>query len=157
MGILQQYWNAFGKYHSWKLPDGHVARVPVVETVEKNIEIDEFDHMKFAFRAQLIQPKVSSRSLAANIIHSIDGWIVREMVKKAHQQGFWMAPIHDCFYSSPNHMNQVRENYIAIMQRIAKNNLVSSILSDIAGYKVNYYKREYDLHIWIGNSEYALS
>lgn len=157
MGIFQQYWNAFGEFHSWKLPDGHIARVPVVETLEKNLEIDEFDHMRFAFRAQVIQPKVHSRSLAANIVHSIDGWIVREMVRMAWKQGFWMAPIHDCFYASPNHMNQVRENYVHILQRIAQKNLVSDILSDIAGYRVLYHKRSYNLHLHIAKAEYALS
>jgi hypothetical protein len=157
MGIFQQYWNPFAKFHSWKLPDGHIARVPVIQTLEKSLEVDEFEHMRFAFRAQVIQPKATSRSLAANIVHSIDGWIVREMVKKAYEQGFWMAPIHDCFYASPNYMNQVRQNYLTILQRLSKMNLVSSILSDIAGQQVMYCKKSYDLFTFIADAEYALS
>lgn len=157
MGIFQKYWDAFGEYHQWTLPDGHVARVPVVQTLDKNLEIDECDHMRFAYRAQVIAPKVTSRSLAANIVHSLDGWVVRQMVKAAHQQGFWMAPIHDCFYASPNYMNQVRANYIKIMQWLANNSQVSPILSEISGRKVFYEPKSNTLGSLIAQSEYALS
>ena len=157
MQIFQQYWNSFGTYHAWRLPDGHVARVPVVKTLEKNIEVDECDHMRFAYRAQVIEPKVTSRALAANIVHSIDGWIVRQMVRAADQQGFWLAPIHDCFYTSPNNMNQVRRNYLIIMEWLANNSQVSAILSDIAKRKVVYTPRSTNLGTLIRDSEYALS
>ena len=157
MQIFQQYWNPFGTLHSWRLPDGHIARVPVVETLEKNLEIDEFEHMRFAYRAQVIQPKITSRALAANIVHSVDGWIVRQMVQAAEQQGFWLAPIHDCFYTSPNYMNQVRSNYIRIMEWLANNSQVSPILSDIARRKVAYTPLSRTLGALIRESEYPLS
>jgi len=157
MGVLQSYWRADVEYHSWKLPDGHIARVPVTQTVEKSLEIDELDHMRFAYRALMLCPKAQSRALAANIVHSIDGWIVRMMVRAARKQGFWMAPIHDCFYASPNNMNQIRENYLTIMQWIAKSDMVSNILTDISGHYVPYVKHSYTLHHDIANAEYALS
>lgn len=157
MGVFQSHWRSDVEHHSWRLPDGHVARVPVTETVEKSLEIDEFDHMRYAYRSTILKPQVSSRSLAANIVHSVDGWVVRMMVRAAAQQGFWLAPIHDCFYTSPNYMNQVRENYVTIMQWIAKRNLVSSILSDISGYHVAYTKEQDDISHLIASAEYALS
>jgi DNA-directed RNA polymerase len=157
MGIFQSYWNPFVEYHQWTLPDGHVAKVPVTETVEKSLEIDEFDHMRFAYRASLLHPKAQSRALAANIVHSIDGWIVRMMVRAAEKQGFWLAPIHDCFYTSPNYMDQVRQNYLTIMQWIAKSNLVSTILTELCGNPVAYNKYSYTLHHDIAKAEYALS
>ena len=157
MDVLQQYWNSSATKHRWTLPDGHVACVPVTQTVEKNLEIDECDHMRFAYRAKVITPKIRSRSLAANIVHSIDGWIVRQMVAAAHQQGFWLAPIHDCFYTSPNNMDKVRQNYITIMQWVANNSQVSKILSEINGKKVTYTPLSTDLGALIAHSEYALS
>jgi hypothetical protein len=157
MGIFQQYWNPFAEYHQWKLPDGHIARVPVIQTVEKNLEIDECDHMRFAYRAQVIKPKTHSRSLAANIVHSLDGWIVRQMVQAAHKQGFWMAPIHDCFYASPNNMDKVRRNYLTIMQWLADNSQVSSILSDITNRKMIYTPKSTTLSTLIKDADYALS
>ena len=157
MGVFQQHWRWDVEYHSWKLPDGHVARIPVTQTIEKSLEIDEFDHLRFAYRSTLLSPKAQSRALAANIVHSIDGWIVRMMVRAARQQGFWLAPIHDCFYTSPNYMNQVRQNYLTIMQWIAKSDLVSNILSQISGYPVPYQKLSYTLDHDMATAEYALS
>jgi len=157
MGIFQSYWNPFAEYHQWTLPDGHIARVPVTKTVEKSLEIDEFNHMRYAYRATLLHSKAKSRALAANIVHSIDGWVVRMMVRAAEKQGFWMAPIHDCFYTSPNYMNQVRQNYLVIMQWIAKSNLVSKILTELCGNPVTYNKHSFTLHHDIANAEYALS
>jgi DNA-directed RNA polymerase len=157
MGILQNYWNPNAEYHRWTLPDVHIAKVPVTQTVEKQLEIDEHDHMRFAYRATIISPAEYSRSLAANIVHSIDGWMVRQMVQAADAQGFWMAPIHDCFYASPKYMNQVRQNYVVLLQWIADNNLVESILSEITGRNVYYRKRSDTLSGYIRNAEYALS
>ena len=157
MGLLQQYWNSYATKHQWTLPDGHIACVPVTQTVEKNIEIDECAHMRFAYRAQVVAPMIRSRSLAANIIHSIDGWIVRQMVSAAHQQGFWLAPIHDCFYTSPNNMDKVRKNYNTIMTWIANSSQVSKILSEIKGSKVTYIPLSHDLGKYITQSEYSLS
>lgn len=157
MAVLQNYWNPYGEFHQWTLPDGHVARVPVVQTVEKSLEIDEYAHMRFAYRAQVVAPMERSRSLAANIVHSIDGWIVRQMVQAAEAQGFWMAPIHDCFFASPNYMQNLRENYVKILKYIANSNMVTDILSEITGFNVNYTKRSNDLAYYIGKAEYALS
>jgi len=157
MGLFQQYWNPHAEYHQWTLPDGHVARVPVTQTVEKDLEIDEYDHMRFSYRAQIVQPKLKSRSLAANIVHSVDAFIVRQMVAAAKEQGYWMAPIHDCFYASPNHMNQIRENYLHIMQWIARSNLVSQILSEISGRNVRYTPKSSTLSQDMADAEYSLS
>lgn len=157
MSLFQEQWNSYATEHQWTLPDGHVARVPVTQTVERSIEIDECEHLRFTYRAKVIAPVIRSRSLAANIVHSVDGWIVRQMVQAAHQQGFWLAPIHDCFYTSPNNMDQVRENYIKIMQWIARNSLVSDILSEIKGSNVPYIPLSRTLSPLMTNAEYALS
>lgn len=157
MGLFQSHWRPDVEYHQWTLPDGHVARVPVTQTIEKYIEIDEMEHMKFAYRSSIVAPKVKSRALAANIVHSIDGWVVRMMVHAAKKQGFWLAPIHDCFYTSPNYMDQVRSNYIKIMQWIAKSNLTTSILSQISGQPEVYQKLSTGLEHHIKHAEYALS
>lgn len=157
MGVFQSYWNPGAEYHQWTLPDGHVARVPVTQTVEKSLEIDELDHMRFAYRTKIVCPKAQSRALAANIVHSVDGWIVRQMVLAAHKQGFWMAPVHDCFFASPNHMNQVRANYVKILAWIAQANLVETILHEISGNYIPYMKHTTNLHQHILGAEYALS
>lgn len=157
MDILQSYWRSDVLHHQWKLPDGHVARVPVTETVDKSLEIDEADHMRVTYRTKVLHEKARSRALAANIIHSIDAMVVRQMVGLAQKNGYWLAPIHDCFYCHPNYMNDVRENYVKIMLWIARNNPLQDILSQIAGYKVRYQPRSSKLACLIPHAEYALS
>ena len=157
MDLLQSQWNSYATEHQWTLPDGHVARVPVTQTVEKSIEIDEADHLRFMYRCKVIAPVIRSRSLAANIVHSLDGWIVRQMVQAADKQGFWLAPIHDCFYTSPQYMNNVRENYLIIMAWLANNNQVEKILSEIKGQRVFYRPHSMTLGRYIHKADYALS
>lgn len=50
MPILKNSWNAYAKEHSWTLPDGFVARVKVLDTEKKTIEVDELDHLKFTYQ-----------------------------------------------------------------------------------------------------------
>lgn len=157
MGIMQRYWNPMAREHRWTLPDGHVACVPVTITTEKSLEIDEAAHLRFIYRTKIVHAKPHSRSLAANIVHSIDGFVVRQMVQAAYKQGFQLAPIHDCFYAHPNYMNQVRENYVKILEWIAKRNLIQRILSELAGYKVAYFPKASKIPQLILQSEYALS
>lgn len=157
MDILQSYWRSDVTHHSWTLPDGHKAVVPVIEIDEKKLEIDELDHMRVTYRTKVLSKKRNSRALAANIVHSIDGWVVRMMVRGAAKRGFWIAPIHDCFYAHPNHMNDVRQLYVEIMTWLSKNNILQSILSDIAGYQVRYNPRQHGLSKLVPSAEYALS
>jgi hypothetical protein len=79
------------------------------------------------------------------------------MVRAAEKQGFWLAPIHDCFYTSPNYMNQVRENYLTIMQWLARSRLTELILTEISGRWQPYDKLSTNLDQHIARAEYALS
>jgi len=112
---VNQYWNPEALEHSWTLPDGHVARVKVTEMVTSNIEVDELDHVRFAYRFEANQPSTLSTSLQPNIIHSIDAYVVREMVRRANVEGFELAHIHDAFTAHPNNMQRARGLYVAIL------------------------------------------
>lgn len=157
MDILQSYWRSDVQHHTWRLPDGHIAHVPVTQTVDKSLEIDELDHMRVNYRTKVLVNKPSSRALAANIIHSIDAFVVRQLVHGAKKKGYWLAPIHDCFYCHPNYMNDVRENYVKCMVWIARNNPLEGILSEIAGYKIRYQPPRNGIDMLIAHAEYALS
>jgi len=57
MPILKNSWNAYTEEHSWVLSDGFRIRAKVLETVEKNIEVDELDHLRFNYRYKTIAGK----------------------------------------------------------------------------------------------------
>lgn len=80
--------------HDWKV-NGHVARILVTDVVTSRVEVDELEHVTFSYRFESNQPSDNYRPLAPRIIHSIDGYVVREMVKRAKELGFQLAHIHD--------------------------------------------------------------
>ena len=157
LNVIQMFWQPTVTHHEWTLPDGHTAFVPVTGTAEKSLEIDELNHLRMAYRTQILGTRTESRALAANVVHSVDGWVARQMVLMAKKQGFWMAPIHDCFYASPKYMNQVRKNYLTLLAWIADNPVLENILRNISNKPVIIRKGSNNLSSAILNAEYALS
>lgn len=154
---IQGCWDTNALKHEWTLPDGHVASVKVMVSVNKKIEVDELDHATFTHRAEVNESDEYGLSLPANVIHSIDGYIVREMLRMARLQGFELLTIHDSFWSSPNYMQNVRKNYATILADIADSDLIKNILDEITGEKEPFTKYSTDLGNEIRTSEYALS
>jgi len=54
-------------------------------------------------------------------------------------------------------MDRVRRNYVTILQWLANSNIVSVILSGLAGRHVGYKRESKDLGSRIKDSEYMLS
>lgn len=157
MSTINQCWNSKALYHEWSTPDGHMAHVKVTDVVDARIEVDELDHTTFTYRYESNRPSTRSTSLCPNYIHSLDGWVAREMVRRAKKQGFQLAHIHDSFWASPNYMNQVRNNYREILAELASSDALKTFIKDVLGQDVNVEKDSDDLANDILNSEYALS
>jgi hypothetical protein len=157
MDLINQYWDQYALEHKWTLPDGHVARVKVTEMVNARIQVDELANTTFTYRFEANQPSIKSSSLVPNVIHSIDAYIAREMVRRADAQGFQLAHIHDAFCAHPNNMDKVRINYMLIMAEIADSNLLADILTELAGSSQSVNKLSNDLSKDIMDSEYMLS
>lgn len=81
---MVELWQSWELEHKWTLPDGYVARVKVIKKNKVGIEVDELDHHKFThtfFENVGLEKYIS---LPANIIHSIDGYMVREMGRRCN-------------------------------------------------------------------------
>ena len=155
--VINSYWNADALYHQWTLPNGRVVRVLVTDMTTARIQVDELKGVTFSYRFETNQPSFINSSLCPNIIHSIDAYIVEEMIERAKVLGFELAHIFDCFTTHPNHMSKVTQLYREILAEIADSNLLANILSEISGTKVILTKFSNDLSKDILNSEYALS
>lgn len=154
---INNFWDTMALEHTWTLPDGHVARVKVTEMVDARIEVDELEHTTFTYRFEANKPSQIGTSLVPNIIHSIDAYLVREMVRRSNESGFELAHIHDAFCAHPNNMQWVRIFYADILAEIADTPLLENILSEIAGKHIPLEKFSNDLAKDIRKSEYALS
>ncbi len=81
---LLSSWQANAKVHAWTLPDGFYARVKVMQKKEARIEVDELDHATFTYYYYENEGTKSGLSNAANVIHSIDAYILRSMHRRCN-------------------------------------------------------------------------
>ena len=84
MEMLLGSWQPFELAHNWTLPDGFEAKCKVMVPVDVKIEVDELNHSTFTHRFYQNEGTESGLSIAANIIHSIDGMVVREMNRRCN-------------------------------------------------------------------------
>jgi hypothetical protein len=75
-------WQPYALEHSWKMPDGFDARVKVMGKKTARIEVDELDHATFSYEFYENKGSKSGLSNAANLTHSVDGWVLRSMHRR---------------------------------------------------------------------------
>ena len=88
-GLLQDLlasWQPYALLHEWKLPDGFDARVKVMEKVKPTprIEVDELDHATFSYEFYENKGSKTGLSIAANVTHSMDAWLLRGMHRRCN-------------------------------------------------------------------------
>ena len=132
---IQTLWDKDALYYKFTLPDGHVAKFKVMETVEARVEVGEIKS-SFTYQTKANMAIDYGLSLQANIVQAIDGYIDREMKLRARNQGWQVLSIFDDWRASPNHMQKLRQNYVDILCEIADSNILSDILSEIAGEEI---------------------
>lgn len=84
---LLDSWQPYALVHEWKLPDGFDARVKVMQKEETRIEVDELDHASFTYEYYVNQGSKKGLANVANVVHSIDAFILREMVRRCNHKG----------------------------------------------------------------------
>lgn len=77
-------WQAYQEVHEWTLPDGFVARVKTLDKVVTRIEVDEMDGATFEYEYKVVCGKERDVKNAANVIHSIDAYILRCMERRCN-------------------------------------------------------------------------
>lgn len=81
--ILIGIWQPFALEHSWTMPDGFEVVIRVMEKKEVVVKVPElnssFTHIYYENAGT-----EKGLSLAANVVHSIDGMIVREMNRRCN-------------------------------------------------------------------------
>lgn len=95
---LLDSWQPFALMHQWTLPDGFVARVKVMEKVEKRIEVDELDHTTFPYEWYENRGSEFGLSNVANAIHSVDAYLQRSLIRRcSYDLAQTQAAMHCCF------------------------------------------------------------
>jgi hypothetical protein len=153
MTAINDCWDPAAKSHSWVMPDKHTVFVPVVEPQDVTYQDPELGDIPLRYYD--LASSDNYRSLCPNVIHSIDGYIAREMIRRCD---FQLIHIHDCFRFSPDHLQEVADTYREIMAEIASGDILQDILRQLSGnpsLQITKYSNSLDKYIL--ESEYMLS
>lgn len=88
-------WQPYALYHAWKLPDGFDARIKVMEKVSARIEVDELDGATFTYEFYENIGSKRGLSLAANVTHSLDALVVREIHRRCNYDPLTLYYAHE--------------------------------------------------------------
>lgn len=83
-------WNPNALSHDWVLPDNFHVHCKVMETVYDRVN---FAQEPFEVTYKVNQPMAEGRSLGANMVHSIDGMIVRELGRRCNYDPVLVAQV----------------------------------------------------------------
>ena len=129
MDVLLNSWQGGQKCHDWKLPDGFDAHIPVMVDKDCTIEVDELEGTTFTMyykvNAGLPNGHMKAKSNAANVVHSIDGMVVREMHRRC------------------NYNRETMEYVASVIEAEQIRRALGGSKQAAVGIKVGYYQEQY--------------
>ena len=129
--IINDAWDKSKDSNVWTLPDGHTAYCPVTKVLESRLEIAEISAKIVYTHTVQRANNAEKKSLCPNVIHSLDGWICRQVIKVLDSQDIEVSPIHDSFGVHPNYCDELRKAYKGAIARLYRENILEDILSEI--------------------------
>ena len=150
----------------YMMPDGFICELPIVAKDGVWINTKNFS-CKMRFDVREYNFSDGWRSFLPNMIHSIDAYICREMIRRTHYynknsktfKSFDIATIHDCFIVHPNYVNIVRRNYLTILKELQDMDIMNYIMNQIHPsfvYDNGYKNGVKNFDIAIDENSYAL-
>ena len=130
MESINSVWEDKSKFR-WTLPDGFQTQITTTQVVGYEIELE--DGLQFYWERREESPSGDYRHLVPNVIHSLDGWVCREVVRHMARNNLPIFTIHDSFWSHPNYMGEVRKAYTKSMSYINSENLLDGIIKELGG------------------------
>jgi DNA-dependent RNA polymerase len=79
--VMLDIWDPKALSHDWVMPDNYHVHIPVITNTTEKVH---FMNEPFEVIRKINAPLDKGRSLGANMTHSIDGMIVREMVRRCN-------------------------------------------------------------------------
>ena len=151
----------------WTMPDGFKVKYDVKSTQKLEISCKTKSGVKFHFDrdVQVYKGSKFNRGMSPNVIHSVDGYVAREMVRRMTQPcaefnrnyPAFITSIHDAFGTHPNNAEEMTWHYTNIMCELNDSNLLQNIMSQISGKNMLSIKKNTLTNDMIRNSIYKLS
>lgn len=83
MADLLETWQPDALSHNWVMPDNFHVNIKVMQTKETRVEVDELGHTTFTTYVKINQGSKKGLANVANTIHSIDGYLLRSVIRRA--------------------------------------------------------------------------
>jgi hypothetical protein len=88
-------WQPYAKDHAYTLPDGFEVVIKVMTQVEHRIEVDELAGASFSYTYYENRGLKSGVKNAANVIHSIDGYLLRSLIRRCSYNSIRVSEVSD--------------------------------------------------------------
>lgn len=167
MDVLQSLNRADVDTYYWTMPDGFKVKYDVKSTQKLEISCKTKSGVKFHFDrdVQVYKGSEFNRGMSPNVIHSVDGYVAREMARRmtkpcAEFKRYYPAfitSIHDAFGTHPNNAEEMTWHYTNIMCELNDSNLLQDIMSQINGKNMLSIKKNTLTNDMIRASIYKLS
>jgi len=79
--LCLEAWNPNTEAHEWVLPDGFHSSNPVMNSEYRTFHWSRFN-LSRGFDVPVCKPTKSGKSLAANVVHSLDALVLREVLRR---------------------------------------------------------------------------
>lgn len=167
MDVLQSLNHAEIDTYYWTMPDGFKVKYDVKSTQKLDISCKTKSGVKFHFDrdVQVYKGSEFNRGMSPNVIHSVDGYVAREMIRRMTQPcakfnrnyPAFITSIHDAFGTHPNNAEEMTYHYTNIMCELNESNLLKDIMSQITGKNMLSIKKNTLTNDMIRASIYKLS
>ena len=144
--------------YRWELPDG----MKVKYDVKTDVDFQYLDYSKNGVKIEVegvrevYEPSDKNAGMAPNVIHSVDGYVARELIRRMVVEGKFITTIHDAFACLPEDCDFMRDTYRDIFLEILDQDLLNDILTQIGNTKIGIQKTGDLTREDIINSEYFL-
>jgi len=122
---LQALWRPYALSHDWVLPDNFHVHVKVVAPVSHQVQVN---NAPVTVVVKANRGTESGKSISPNIIHSIDGMIVREMQRRCSYDPAKIEEVLDGVLR-PSHGKSVSRDKDKLVKRLWAHYQVSGFLS----------------------------
>jgi len=146
-----------GTYY-WTLPDGMKVRYDV----KTDVDFEYLDYTKNGIKIEVkgtrevYAPSKLNAGMAPNVIHSVDGYVAREIIRRMTAEGKYITTIHDAFGCLPEDCDFLVQTYKDILIEILDQDMLNDILTQIGHTKIGIMKTGDLTKEDIQNSEYLL-
>ena len=154
LDIVNKYFEP-RKVFEYNLPDMKVS-IPVEVSVTEDLKFKDIE-VPFTYKINKADEN-QWRGLVPNIVHSLDAWILRYVVKQLNEKEIVVHTIHDSFQVPVSKAKDLIDAYKEAFVVMVQDELFPQILKKLFDVEINYNKEKKETMIQaIKESEYMLS